>query len=137
MRIGGPLSFQEVNMKVIPNSLRVVEVCNGYVLRGTTPEGDDVFLAHLGDGVDGLPDPLDPDLPQDFGFELVPIMVECPECGGTGVTFPRATCGMWAGLMPWPDEVEGESCGLCDGTGEVPAEEAQWYEDAIAESFTE
>jgi hypothetical protein len=124
-------------MKIVPDSLRIEEVCNGFVLCGPTVDGAEVCLAHLGDGVDGLPDPHDPDLPEDYGFEILAVMVECPECGGTGMTFPRATCGMWAGLVPWPADVEGETCGFCEGSGEVPADEAEWYEQAIAESFAE
>jgi hypothetical protein len=119
-------------MKIVRDSLRVVEVCNGYVLRGITPQGDEVCLAHLGDGVDGLPDPHDPDLPEAYGFEVIE-MVECPECGGTGMIFPGATCGMWAGLVTWPADVEGESCGFCEGSGEVPADEAERHEQAVAD----
>jgi len=59
-------------MQVTRNSLRIEAICNGYALMGRTANEDTVFLAHLGDGVDGLPDPRDPDLAEVYGFELLP-----------------------------------------------------------------
>lgn len=94
-------------------------------------------LAQLGDGADGLPDPHDPNLPEEYGFEVLAAMVECPECCGNGVIYPGAICGMWTGLVPWPDDVHGQTCDFCDGSGEVPADEAAWYEQTVAESFAE
>ena len=38
--------------QVKEGSLKAVEIGNGYALYGTTPEGAEVFLAHMGDGVD-------------------------------------------------------------------------------------
>ena len=50
-------------MIIVRDTLAIVEIGNGYALNGLSPEGKTVFVAHLGDGVDGLPDPQDPDLP--------------------------------------------------------------------------
>ena len=122
-------------MQVRPDSIEIVEIVNGHALYGTTLEGKRVFLAHLGDGADGLPNPLDPELAEAYGFELAPILVECPECAGRGVIFARATAGMWAGIMTWPGDVRGETCSFCDGSGEVTAEQYRWYEAAMAETF--
>lgn len=52
--------------------------------------------------------------------------VACPQCNGVGVIYPKATAGMWAGLVPF--EADPEPCELCDGTGEVTAEDAAMYE---------
>jgi hypothetical protein len=54
-------------------------------------------------------------------------LVDCPQCGGTGTIAPGATCGMWAGLVSWPDNVQAETCDLCDGDGQVTAEVAARY----------
>jgi hypothetical protein len=114
----------EANVNITTSSLRIVEI-------GKT------FRAHLGDGVDGLPDPREPDLPEAYGFELAPVLVDCPECAGNGAIFVRATAAMWAGLIPWPGDQRGETCGFCEGAGQVTLEEYRWYEQAIAESFAE
>ena len=119
-------------MKVLAHSLHIVEVANGCALYGDTPQGEAVFLAHLGDGSDGLPDPHDPDLAEAYDFEVVLEPADCPQCGGTGVLFPGATVGMWAGLVRWPDSVHGETCELCDGTGQVPTDLAEQYEASLA-----
>ena len=121
-------------MQVLRDSLQVVETCNGFALYGTTRQGEAVFLAHLGDGVDSLPDPRDPELPEAYGFSVLDL-VECPQCAGTGLLFPGATCGMWAGIMRWPADVQAETCDLCDGAGEVTAEEAGAYEQAVIASL--
>lgn len=70
---------------------------------------------------------------------VVPVTayVECPECNGTGLVFPRATCGMWSRLVPWPADVIGATCGFCEGSGEVAEDEAVWYEQCAAETFGE
>jgi len=54
--------------------------------------------------------------------------VECPACGGQGVVYPGATVGMWTGLVPFT--ARPEPCDLCDGAGEVTAEEAGAWEEA-------
>jgi len=64
-------------------------------------------------------------------------MTDCPQCGGTGTIVPGATCGMWGGLAPWPEDLVAEPCDLCDGQGEVPEEvaaeyEAQWSPEPLA-----
>ncbi len=124
-------------MRIARDSLRIDEVCNGCVLRGTTDEGEEVFLAHLGDGADGLPDPDDLDLAEAYGFELAPVLVKCPECAGNGVIFSRATPAAWAGLIPWPGDMRGAPCGFCEGSGQVTLEERRWYELALADSRTD
>ena len=118
--------------KIVRDSLRIEDICNGFALYGSTPEGERVFLAHLGDGVDGLPDPADPDMPEAYGFEILSELADCPQCGGAGMLFPGATCGMWSGLVSWPDSVLPETCDLCDGSGQVPATLAQQYEECLA-----
>ena len=123
-------------MQVLRDTLRVVETCNGFALYGTTRQGEAVFLAHLGDGVDSLPDPRDPELPEAYGFSVLDL-VECPQCAGTGLLFPGATCGMWAGLVPWPVDVQSACCDLCDGAGEVSSEEARCYEQAALTGMAE
>jgi hypothetical protein len=124
-------------MIIVRDTLEIVEIGNGYALNGLSPEGKAVFVAHLGDGVDGLPDPQDPDLPEAYGFTVVESacrLVDCPLCSGSGLLFPGATCGMWAGLLPWPDDVTSELCDLCDGDGEVsPLVAAEYEEAALAE----
>ena len=62
---------------IIEGSLEVVEIHNGYALYGQDFGLHDVFLAHLGDGVDSFItdedyDPnVDTDLPEAYGFNLV------------------------------------------------------------------
>ena len=126
--------------KIVRDTLRIEEVCNGFALYGNTPQGEAVFLAHLGDGVDGLPNPGDPELPEAYDFELVSPdagLVECPQCAGQGMLYLGATCDMWAGIMAWPADVQGETCELCDGAGEVTAEEAAAYEQAAIASIAD
>jgi hypothetical protein len=109
-------------MIIVRDTLEVTEIGNGYALYGLSPEGKAVFVTHLGDGVDGLPDPQDPDLSEAYDFIVVEsacTLVDCPLCSGTGLLIPGATCGMWAGLVPWPDDITSEVCDLCDGDGEV------------------
>jgi hypothetical protein len=120
-------------MEIARDTLQVVEIGNGYALYGLSPEGKAVFLAHLGDGVDGLPEVTDADLPEAYDFTVVEstcTFVDCPQCSGTGLLIPGATCGMWAGLMPWPDDVTSELCDLCDGVGAVSPLVAEEYEQA-------
>jgi hypothetical protein len=120
-------------MIIVRDTLEIVEIGNGYALNGLSPEGKAVFVAHLGDGVDGLPEVTDADLPEAYGFVLVDSaadLVDCPLCGGTGLLFPDATCGMWSGLIPWPDDITSEICDLCDGDGEVSPLVAAEYEQA-------
>jgi DNA-directed RNA polymerase subunit RPC12/RpoP len=52
--------------------------------------------------------------------------VECPQCAGTG----SVATGMRLGLVSWSSAVRSEPCGLCDGSGEVPAGVAEEYEEA-------
>ena len=120
-------------MEIVRDTLQVVEIINGYALYGQTSAGATTFIAHLGDGVDGLPDVADPDLPEAYDFtvaESTDAFVDCPQCGGTGLLIPGATCGMWAGLLPWPDDITSEVCDLCDGAGEVSPLVAAEYEEA-------
>ena len=124
-------------MDIVRDTLAIVEIANGFGLYGQTPAGTTAFIAHLGNGVDGLPDAHDPELPDAYGFALVDSagdFVDCPPCGGTGLLCPGATCGMWAGLLPWPDDITSEVCDLCDGDGEVsPLVAAEYAEAALAE----
>ena len=120
-----------------PDSLQIVEVCTGTGLHGTIDQAETTVLAHLGDDVESLPDPHETALPDVCGFELAPIMVECPECSGNGVIFVRATAAMWAGTLPSRGDMRGRTCGFCEGSGQVTLEEVRWYESAIAESFAE
>ena len=120
-------------MDIVRDTLEIVEISNGFALYGQTQAGVRTFIAHLGDGVDGLPEAQDPELGEAYGFTVVEsacTFVDCPECGGTGLLCPGATCGMWAGLLPWPDEITSELCDLCDGDGQVPALVAADYEAA-------
>jgi hypothetical protein len=122
-------------MEIVRNTLQVVEISNGFALYGQTSAGATTFIAHLGDGADGLPDIADPDLPEAYDFtvaESTDAIVDCPQCGGTGLLIPGATCGMWAGLLPWPDDIASEICDLCDGAGEVPPNLAKEYKHAAA-----
>lgn len=119
-------------MIIVRDTLEIVEIGNGYALYGMAPQGKTVFVAHLGDGVDGLPEATDPDLPLAYGFTLAEPEgdpVTCPQCNGNGLLFPGATCGMWAGLMRWPDDIVAETCDLCDGAGEVSPLVAAEYEE--------
>lgn len=59
-----------------------------------------------------------------------PDLVDCPACNGQGTIYPGAKVGHWAGLMPWPAEVKGEECELCQGSGQVTEAEAAEYEAA-------
>jgi hypothetical protein len=124
-------------MEIIRDTLAIVEIGNGYALNGLSPEGKAVFVAHLGDGVDGLPEVTDADLPEAYDFTVVErtcTLVDCPQCSGTGLLIPGATCGMWAGLVPWPDDITSVICDLCDGDGEVsPLVAAEYAEAALVD----
>ena len=120
-------------MDIVRDTLAIVEIANGFGLYGLTPAGTTAFIAHLGDGVDGLPEARDPELPEAYDFTVVEsacTFVDCPLCGGTGLLCPGATCGMWAGLLPWPDDITSEVCDLCDGDGQVPSLVAAEYAEA-------
>ncbi len=127
-------------MEILRESLAIVSVVNGYALYGKTRQGEAIFVAHLGDGADGVPSPNDPELPDAYGFTLTDAdtdHITCPQCSGTGLLYPGATCGMWGGLARWPADVQGEPCDLCDGAGEVTAEEANAYEQAVSAGLAE
>jgi DnaJ-class molecular chaperone len=53
-------------------------------------------------------------------------LVDCPCCNGAGTTYPGATVGMWAGLVPF--DATADRCDLCGGEGQVAAAAAQEYE---------
>lgn len=120
---------------ILRNALQVVEICNGFALYGQNEQGESVFLAHLGDGVDGLPDAADPELAEVYGFsfcEESALVTTCPQCDGMGELCPGATCGMWAGLVHWPEHVLAQLCDLCDGHGEVAEALAAAYIRSLA-----
>ena len=57
-------------MIIVRDTLEIVEIGDGFALYGLSLEGETIFVAHLGDGVDGLPEATDPDLPEAYGFTL-------------------------------------------------------------------
>ncbi len=55
-------------------------------------------------------------------------LVECPFSNSIGSDLPRATVGMWAGLIPRPDLLTLEICRFSDSQGRVSARVAAEYE---------
>lgn len=60
---------------------------------------------------------------EDLGLHLM----DCPACA-EGMVWPGATVGMWAGQVPWPEDLQPEPCDLCNGTGAVLVRVAEEYE---------
>ena len=68
-------------MQIVRDTLQVVEISTGYALYGQTPAGVTAFIAHLGDGVDGLPAAADSELAEAYDFAVVEstcTFVDCP-----------------------------------------------------------
>jgi excisionase family DNA binding protein len=57
-------------------------------------------------------------------------VVECPACAGEGQIFPGVKADLWDGRLRWPDALQAETCGLCQGSGEVDPETAAEWEAA-------
>lgn len=66
-------------MRIVEGSLEVIEIFNGYALYGVDSDGNDAFIAHLGDGVDSFVSDSaynpndDIDLSEAYDFEVMPF----------------------------------------------------------------
>lgn len=54
-------------------------------------------------------------------------MVECPECEGRGEHVVPAMSYWDRKLGAWLPDEDAVLCGLCNGTGEVFPDDAEWY----------